>query len=105
MFEPGTGEALEIPVPLSAFHDEELVDFSDSALAAGFFREWAAVSRATLQFNECAGYKLPLFLSGLDTVENLEVVDVDVYWTLTGQLLLQTGDLPAGTSVSSVTID
>lgn len=33
MLEPGTGEALVVPVPFSAFHDEELVDYTEEALA------------------------------------------------------------------------
>jgi hypothetical protein len=33
---------------------------------------------------------VPLFLSGKDEVENLEVIDLEVYWELTGQALQQT---------------
>lgn len=40
LFEPGTGEALEIRVPFSQFHDAELVDFAEEALALGFFSQW-----------------------------------------------------------------
>jgi len=39
LLEPGTGEALEIPVPISAFHDDELVNYTDAALASNFFAE------------------------------------------------------------------
>ena len=37
MLEPGTGQALEIPVPFSRFHDEERVDYTEAALALSFF--------------------------------------------------------------------
>ena len=33
MLEPGTGKALEIPCNLLTFHENELVDFSENALA------------------------------------------------------------------------
>src|SRR5437879_2848436 len=33
MLEPGTGEVLEIPANFVTFHDDELVDYADAALA------------------------------------------------------------------------
>lgn len=35
-----------------------------------------------LKYNECAGYKIPLFLNGDDIVDNLEVSDMEVYWEI-----------------------
>jgi hypothetical protein len=40
MLEPGTGEVLEIPTTFMAFHEEELVDYQDAALAVEFFNQW-----------------------------------------------------------------
>lgn len=34
MLEPGTGEALEIPCTIKSFHDRELIENRDAALAA-----------------------------------------------------------------------
>jgi hypothetical protein len=39
MLEPGTGEALEIPSTFLSFHEEELVEYQDAALAFEFFNE------------------------------------------------------------------
>ncbi|MBJ7353947.1 MAG: DUF1851 domain-containing protein [Thermoleophilaceae bacterium] len=88
MLEPGTGEALEIPVDFAVLHDEELVEHSDAALASAFFRAWSEVNPDALPLlrSQCVGYKVPLFLGGNDTAENLEVSDIDVYWTICGQL-------------------
>ncbi|KGX84138.1 hypothetical protein N783_18840 [Pontibacillus marinus BH030004 = DSM 16465] len=88
MFEPGTGEALEIPSTFLTFHEEELVDYSNAALARDFFYEW----RKTNNFNslgrdKCVGYKKPLFLGGDDEVGNLEILDMEVYWGIIGQLI------------------
>lgn len=44
-----------------------------------------------LQFTECVGYKHPPFLGGAPTLENLERSDMDVYWTVIGQVLAQVG--------------
>lgn len=95
MFEPGTGEVLEIPIALSRFHDEELVTQSEAALSQTFFHEWIESGGVTPTPNQCVGYKTPLFLGGEDDVPNLEISDLDVYWTLMGQLwcALQGGSL------------
>jgi hypothetical protein len=106
LLEPGTGEVLEIPLPLAAFHNEELVEYSDAALAADFFRAWSAnhSDYLPLKMDQCVGYRVPLFLGGPDTVENLEIVDRDVYWSLTGQLLRGTVKLPEGATIRDISI-
>ena len=40
LFEPGTGEVLNIPVDFVLFHDEEIADYSGDSLASDFFEEW-----------------------------------------------------------------
>ena len=104
LLEPGTGEGLEIPLAFGAFHDEELVEYRDAALASGFFDTWAQGHGAALPLaqGDCVGYRVPLFLGGRDTVDNLEVIDLDVYWTTCGQLRRGTLQLPEGTSIKDV---
>jgi hypothetical protein len=106
LLEPGTGEALEIPCGFVDFHDGELVEFRDAALAESFFRDWRAAggAREPLAITTCVGYRVPLFLGGKDRVENLEVIEWAVYWEVLGQLRLGTAKLPPGTSVREVTI-
>lgn len=103
LFEPGTGEALEIPHSLAEFHNQ-LGELAEPALAHSFFREWSAANRQhlPLPLTSCVGYKVPLFLGGKDRADNLELIDLDVYWSITGQLLKGTASLPAGTTVSEV---
>lgn len=102
MFEPGTGEMLEIPVPMTAFHDEELVDFADAALAADFFHRWKELHSEEISGSACVGYRTPLYLGGVDDVANLELTDLEVYWTLMGQIRNQVRGLPPGTRVTGV---
>lgn len=93
LLEPGTGEVLEIPASFAAFHEQELLESPDAALASDFFKSWAAtnVRSLPLRRDQCVGYKIPLFLGGEDTVENLEVTDLEVYWSIFGQLRRQVG--------------
>jgi hypothetical protein len=41
---------------------------------------------------------------GKDTVDNLEVIDLEVYWSLCGQLRQGTRNLLPGTSIGQVSI-
>ncbi|MCD9189198.1 MAG: DUF1851 domain-containing protein [Pyrinomonadaceae bacterium] len=86
ILEPGTGEMLEVPENFEGFLERELIDYSDAALASNFFNEWKNKEKIPLEFNKCVGYKTPLFLGGQDTLENLEVSDIEVYVSLCGQL-------------------
>lgn len=101
LLEPGTGEAIEIPASFEWFHDKEIVDYGNEALASDFFAEWREASGwdGVLRLDQCVGYALPLFLGGGDIVANLEISDVEVYWDFVGQMLRQTGGLPSGTPV------
>jgi hypothetical protein len=99
MFEPGTGEALEIPCDLIGFHNEELVDQGDAALAASFHAQWLGAGGLIPAFDQCIGYKQPLFLGGKDTLANLELADARVYWSLSAQLIRKAKGLPPGTRV------
>lgn len=89
MFEPGTGEALEIPCNLVSFHNDELIEFREEALAISFFTQWIAAGGSRPPYDRCIGYKRPLFLGGNDIVDNLEESDLDVYWHLSSQLIRQ----------------
>lgn len=104
LLEPGAGEALEIPVSLAKFHNEELSEHADAGLASSFYQSWSRAIRESLPLGreQCVGYGVPLFLGGNDDIENLEVMDVDVYWTLSGQLRHGTIQLPPGASISGV---
>ncbi|TBW45982.1 DUF1851 domain-containing protein [Marinobacter halodurans] len=104
MLEPGTGEVLEIPVNFVQFHEDELVDYANEALAAEFFQEWLAAGNASPKLDQCVGYKKHLFLNGSDTIENLELTDLEVYWDISSQLLEKVRGLPLGTPIKNITI-
>jgi hypothetical protein len=87
MFEPGTGEVLEIPCNLETFHENGLKEFDEAALAIAFHDKWLTHGGTEPGYGQCIGYKKPLFLGGLDEIENLEVSDIDVYWHISGQLI------------------
>lgn len=105
MLEPGTGQALEIPATFMDFHNQELVQYQNEALAVEFYKVWQASGGEFPAFEQCVGYKKPLFLNGSDTVENLEITDMEVYWSIAGQLLSKIRGLPEGTRLESIRIN
>ena len=104
MLEPGTGEALEIPVDRVAFHAEELANEPDAAAAYSFFKEWLAAGGVRPAYDQCVGYKRPLYLGGRDDIANLEAVDLEVYWTLSAQTLAHVRGLSVGTRIRHASI-
>ena len=104
LLEPGTGEALEIPADRQAFHEEVLVQEPDAATAHSFFRQWLAAGGSRPEYDQCIGYNRPLYLGGADDLTNLQVVDFDVYWTISAQLLAQVRGLPVGTKINHISI-
>ena len=64
-------------------HNVEIVEYHEDSLASEFFNEWyEKQEHYVLKHNECAGYKVPLFLNGDDVVDNLEISDMEVYWEI-----------------------
>ncbi len=87
LFEPGTGEVLNIPADFVEFHDVEIAEYSEDSLASGFFDEWInSEAGCDIPHNKCVGYKVPLFLNGEDNLDNLELSDMEVYWGVIGNM-------------------
>lgn len=99
MFEPGTGEVLEIPCNFYDFHNEEIPNYHDACLASEFFQNWKETNKLTLKHDECVGYKIMLFLGGEDTLENLELSDLDVYWEVCNNVLQKTKGISEGSTI------
>ncbi|HEY3148068.1 MAG TPA: hypothetical protein VGJ75_17055 [Dongiaceae bacterium] len=104
MLEPGTGEALEVPANIQTFHEHELMESGEAALAIDAHKRWLARGGVEPAYAECIGYKVPLFLSGVDEFGNMELSDLDVYWHIMGQLIVKTRELPEGTPIGRITI-
>jgi len=104
LLEPGTGEALEIPATFASFHDQELLEHADAAVALSFYRDWLTAGGVAPTYTQCVGYKRPLYLGGADNVSNLELGDFEVYWGVAAQLLAKVRGLPVGTRIGNVSI-
>lgn len=82
LLEPGTGDALEVPLTFVDFHNAELVADRGEVLASSFFVDWlrANPEEFPVTHQNCAGYRLPLSEGGSNTIENLEATSCADYW-------------------------
>lgn len=89
----GKGHVIIIDTDTTAYTDmgfleylnDELPENPERSLHVTQYGEWVA-SHGPVDPGECVGYKVPFFLGGDDSPDNMEVIDMDVYWTMTGQL-------------------
>lgn len=101
MYVPGSGDILDIGADLLTFHEQEAVLNGAQALATDFFESWRASDHGQpLDYSTCVGYRVPLFLGGDDAIANTQVIDIDVYWEVSAQLLRQVRGLSPGTPVT-----
>jgi hypothetical protein len=105
LFVIGTGDALEIPATFNTFHDSELTQEQEALLLASRFQTWLSSGGAAPRRDQCVGYRIPLSLGGEDNVTNLEIDDMEVYWSLSSQIATQTKELPPGTRIGRIKLD
>lgn len=86
---------------LNRFLNEEIPSPEDPCLAENLYRRWLSVNRP-VPVSMCAGYSIPLFLSGEDDFSNMEIVDMEAYWETTRQLWQATRELPEGARIGGV---
>lgn len=104
LLEPGSGGVYELDGAIPELLDRQMVDDPDTFLAQDLFTAWRAVHPERTPAGMCVGFKTPLFLGGDGSVENLEVIDETVYWSIHGQLWAKVRDLPPGAVIDGVDI-
>lgn len=87
IFEIGSGSALRTGASVERFLNSEIPDHHDQSLVSPFWEAWVSSGGIRPEYGQCVGYKVPLFLGGRDEIGNLELSDVDVYWTILAQLI------------------
>lgn len=104
LLDPETREIFEIPCGYRDFHEVELFQHPNETVEYDRFQKWLSSGGRAPEYSECVCFKTPLFLGGKDTFDNLIVTDLEVYWTINGQILTQIRTLPEKTVVSRFAI-
>lgn len=105
IFDPATLEISAISCTFKDFVNKLIPERSDLYLLSESYDNWVKYSGAALPQNSCVGYKVPLFLSGEESFDNMEASDLDVYWTLMAQLANSVQGLEDGTVIDKFTIE
>ena len=87
LLDPSSAEAFEIPCGFSDFHDIELVNYAEQALAEEFFNEYLQQNNPQPGYNQCISYIMPIFLGGDDCLHNLVCSDMEIYWEVCSEML------------------
>ncbi|MDJ1467024.1 T6SS immunity protein Tdi1 domain-containing protein [Xanthocytophaga flava] len=106
VFDPAEMQIYTMKVNWEKFHDYELVDYREEDLDEKLFKEWMTLNDTKkLSIDKCIGYKQYLFLGGEDNFDNMELVDIEIYWELSNQIYRKTKDLPSETNIRGVSLD
>ena len=88
-------------IAFETFLNEEIPSNPDNAVLLAGYRDWLANHDPAGRM-QCAGYKVPLFLGGEDNSDNMELIDMEVYWDMTTQIWEAVKDLPEGTKIGNI---
>jgi hypothetical protein len=88
-FDPVEGKVFVISDTMLEFIEQTLSpsEKDNEVFLPLFFHEWLSDGNPAPQYGECLGYIRPLFLGGEDVNDNMEVIDMDVHWTVTGGII------------------
>ena len=103
LFDPATGEDFELEQSLSDFFNEELVVYRDDTLVTDDFK--IVIKKFNIDFlppDKCIGYKKLLFLGGGDNLENIEIIDMDIYWDLNYQIFSKINKMEEGSIIDKI---
>ncbi len=95
IFEISTGDYFELEQTIEGFHEVDLIDYDDETLhIQKFEKAMKYLSISQINNKECIAHKISLLLGGEDTLENLEITDMEVNWSLQQQIMDQINKLP-----------
>lgn len=105
MVEIGFAEVLWNPVSFDQMHGRDMADIANEIFAGDFLASWRKAGGKVPGLSECVGYRKPPFLGGADELDNLQLTDLETYWTIMGELCRKVADLPEGTQISGITLE
>jgi hypothetical protein len=105
LIEPGSGEAFQIDCGIEELSDVKLIAEPVNYLSFDLFKECKKRNPRISSSGQCVGFKVALFLGGSGSVDNVEVGDEQVYWSVFGQLRAKVKGLSPGSKIGGAQID
>ncbi len=81
MFDVETNQVYSMDYSFVDFHNQCIVENVNDCFTMDYYNLWLNEYNLKLAGNQCVGYKVPLILNGIDSLENFEVKDMETYWT------------------------
>lgn len=103
LLNPGDLKFLYIGCPLLEFLNSEIPAYADACLDSEIYATGSPPSARGP--HGVRRLQNPLFLGGEDSLENMEISDMEVYWDMTDQLWEAVKDLPEGTKIGNVSFE
>lgn len=95
LFDVASDDVIDIGAEVFLQEIQQPADFE--LLFLDLWKDWSAHSgQRSLDYGQCVGARQPLFAGGDDRLENMELQDVSVYWSVTAPLLATSRGLPEG---------
>lgn len=104
VFDPSTNDIMSLENEFAYFVNKTLPKNANDILALKLYNKWLKKNSKPL-FSNCVGYKVPLFLGGEDTLNNYEESDLEVYWSISAQIIAQIKDKLDGTDIDTFSIN
>ncbi len=100
IFNPNTAETLNAPVSIVDFMNDMIGDDEEDVLEAGLYLTWLKADKTPVQIDECVGYDVPMFVGGDQSMENMNVIDFEVYWDISRDLIKKYFDAEDGDAIA-----
>jgi hypothetical protein len=95
----------ELEQTVEGFLNEDLVEYKENTLVVRDFLQLQKLYGNGLKLEECIGFKKLLFLGGKDEINNLERIDMEVYWEVNYQIYRKIQSLPEGQLINKISFD
>ena len=89
IFDPGVLEMYDVPLSFMDFVNKAIPMSTNDCLALDSFVKWYQNGGCELEYQQCVGYKKPLFMGGEEGLDNLEVTKMEAYWRMPVQAVKQ----------------
>ncbi len=104
VFDPSTNDIMDLENQFDFFVNKTLLKNANDILALKLYKKYLKNNNKP-SFANCVGYKVPLFLGGEDVLENFEETDMEVYWSISAQIIAQIKGKADGTVVDGFSIN
>ncbi len=85
LFDLNFKEIYHLDINIKQFFENKIIEEYESIFLLNYYQDFLELNGA-LECGKCAGYKIPLILGGVDSIDNMDIVDCEVDAELVKQI-------------------